>query len=453
MPREPRQYQHEGIRRCVEIIKEHGGAILADDPGLGKTLQSVRVASACTNSPKLIVAPAMARETWVAELGREEVPAESIGLALPLGLKRADLAWTALAAGEQPWVITSYDLLPKLMEVRFKKRLPGFLIVDEAHMIKGRDTKGRMTKRAQLVYDVAQLVPRKLLLTGTPMADHPRDLYNLLITITGGRRFWGGPWQFDKKYCGGHQGDHGWVNTGTGPEDISGELKRFMVRREKREVAEQLPSLTRQIVWLDPDQYGSAALAAAMTSRTVHSTQAALEATLEAKMPAAMDMAEQAGRFLLLTWLKAHCHKMHNELNERGVRCFYITGEMPPTQREQVAQRAAEEKVGVVATLDSVWQSIDALKAVASYGIMHALSYRWHMMVQAESRLHRMGQKDPVHWVYLACRDTMDELVVRAIVEKMDQYRETVGSAGEATSLREDLAVESQSLGDIYGQL
>jgi hypothetical protein len=192
-------------------------------------------------------------------------------------------------------------------------------------------------------------------------------------------------------------------------------------------------------VWLDGDSSGAKALQSALISRASATTQAALIATLEAKIPAACELAAQARRFLLVTWMREHANKISKLLSLDGTPNYVITGEMSHEQREKVAKRAAEEKVGIVATLDSVWQSMDSLKHVASVGIMHALHYQWLKMAQGEARLHRIGQTDPVHWYYLACRDTIDELIVRQIVEKMDQFRATIDSATNTTSLRDDL--------------
>lgn len=438
-----RPYQNDGVRQLVSILLGRGGAILGDDMGLGKTRQAIRVADVLrgSGSASLVVAPALARETWLAEVGRWGVKSEAVGLALPTGSKRARLEWEKLAKRECQFIITSYELLDKVMDVVFEKHMPGFLIVDEAHMLKGRDSKGRMSKRAGLVYDVGQLVPYKLLLTGTPLADRPRDLYNLLLTTTrSGRKVWGTPWQFDARFCGGKKGEHGWENHGIGPEDIKPLLAKLMVRREKRDVAEQLPPLTRQVVWLDGDSSGADGLRSALLSRASAATQTALCATLEAKIPVACELAAEARRFLLVTWMKEHAHKISKILNSESTPCFVITGEMSHEQREKVAKEAASRGVGIVATLDSVWQSMDSLKHVASIGIMHALHYQWLKMAQGEARLHRMGQSDPVHWYYLACRDTIDELIVRQIVEKMDQFRAVLDSSSNTTSLRDDLA-------------
>lgn len=438
--RELHDYQKQGVDWIVANIKEQRGLLLGDDMGLGKTIQAIAACERLVPDKGriIVVAPALARETWRQEIegiGRE------VALAVPKNDKRHGAYWAISQTAR--YVVSSYELLEEWWKHAYVRTQPMVIVCDEAHLLKGRDSRGRTTKRAGVVRDLSVMVPFRLLLTGTPLADRPRDLYNLLTIMAGNKRRWGSSFDFDKKYCAGHQGDHGWENKGkSNEEDLRARLAAVLLRREKRDVAAQLPSLTRQVMWLDPSQSGMDAFKKAMLTKTSGDASRALKATLEAKMGPALSLASEARRFLLVTWLKEHAHSMHEQLCEMGVPCALITGDMPTTKREEIANWAADQGIGVVATLDSVWQSMNALKRVAAFGIMHALHYQWIKMAQGEARLHRIGQPDPVHWIYLACRDTMDELVISNIVNKMDSFRALVPSSEEATELRDSLAEE-----------
>lgn len=445
-------FQVEGVNWIAENIKK-GGVLLADDMGLGKTVQAIEVGRTLGAQRVLACVPALARETWARELS-------VAGLPHVLGLPRNDKRWEAgwEAAPTSPWIVVSYELLEEWWARAYKKdnklTPPDLIICDEAHMLKGRNTRGKMSIRAGLVRDLSIMVPWRLLLTGTPLADRPRDLYNLLTIMAGGTRKWGSPWSFDTRYCDGHRGEHGWENKGvSNAGELQTRLREVMLRREKRDVAIQLPSLTRQVIWLDPDAAGTSAFRLALTSHSSRTASDALIATLEAKIPAAVEIALSSGRFLLLTWLKEHAKTMTHLIEKGGGRAFTVTGEMSTDQRERCISAAASTGAGIVATLDSVWQSMDSLKQVASIGIMHALRHQWMMMAQGEARLHRLGQKDPVQWLYLACRETMDALVIRNIVEKMDAYRAIVPSSEEATSMRDTLQGTEVSMADLYAGL
>jgi SNF2 family DNA or RNA helicase len=81
---------------------------------------------------------------------------------------------------------------------------------------------------------------------------------------------------------------------------------------------------------------------------------------------------------------------------------------------------------------------MNELRDVASYGIMHSIDWVPNKMVQAEGRLHRMGQVGNVHWVYLAMKETMDAAVVRTVIMKMDYWRGVMGQ-DDGRSFRDDL--------------
>src|SRR5688500_10367612 len=55
-------HQLDAARRIDAAMREFGGALLADETGLGKTYVALRVASACT--APLVVAPAGLRDMW-----------------------------------------------------------------------------------------------------------------------------------------------------------------------------------------------------------------------------------------------------------------------------------------------------------------------------------------------------------------------------------------------------
>ena len=90
------------------------------------------------------------------------------------------------------------------------------VIVDESHFIKNA---GQRTSQALKLLGVADAKrdapagPRQVfLLTGTPMPNRPRDLFNLLRAVghPSSRSFL----SFAKRYCGTYRNDFGWVTDG-----------------------------------------------------------------------------------------------------------------------------------------------------------------------------------------------------------------------------------------------
>lgn len=432
---ELRDYQKAGVAAVNNIMWDVGGAILADDMGLGKTRQAAVIASMKTGR-KLIVCPASVRETWRRELVTNVgIDPASLAVLGPPSLKRYQPEWERLPKAE--WVVTSYELHQRGIELGFTGgRLPSCLVVDEAHAI-----KGRRSERSSKLEQVARLCSFRLALTGTPLWDRPRDFYQLLKLIHG-TRMWGSGYDFDTVYCGGHHNDHGgWDNSGvSNADELKLRLSYYMVRREKRDVLGELPRVTRQVLWLDDCDAGKRAMQAfAAKAMRMHQ---ALQATLSDKREEAVRLATVARRFFLTTWMKKDAEWFWQRLNRDGVPCGLITGDIETGKRQDIIDRARENGHGIVATMDSTGVGVDGLQHVASVGICHALSHKPMLMLQTEARLDRMGQKEPVTWYYLASRSSADELVVNAILSKLDNWRRIMGK-GDATDLQDDLSAGS----------
>lgn len=416
-----RTYQNEGVSEIVVTLKARRGAILADEMGLGKTAQAIHVALALGVQRLAIVCPASVRLTWMAELQKWNC-ASDVQI-ITSGSQQVLKPQDRFAC-----VITSYELAGCL-----EVWSPGMLIIDEAHMLRGRKAKRGGTLEA-----VAAVARYTLALTGTPVWNRPRDLYRLLH-ILHGTYVWGTPAQFDKAYCAGHQGEHGWTNHGASREDeLRSRLSFYMTRRTKAQVAAELPKLSRQVIWIDGTPEAQTAMHIALVSKAAGATQQALLATLDAKIDAAVDLAVSAGKFLLFTWRKADAKKLAEKIRAKDVACVVLTGDMPGDARAEAAAQAVKDGVGVVATIDSLSVGVN-LQGLASVGIFHAIDYVPQKLLQAEARLHRLGSYLPVTWYYIACRDTMDAHVIRTVVSKLDMAQAAVGESDAQQGLRDSL--------------
>lgn len=431
-----RNYQVEGIGRMHAVLTQYGGGLLADDMGLGKTRQAAVLAH-ILGGRKLIVCPAAVRETWRKELKGIGVPDTEVSILGPpsLGKKyRAD--WERMATVQ--WVVTSYELHERAIEAGFKGvRFPRVLIIDEMHGV-----KGRKSQRGTALEQLARMVMFRLGLTGTPLWDRPRDMYQQLKVLHG-QKLWGSAYLFDHTYCAGHHDEHGgWKNKGiSNSQELKERLGYYMLRREKTEVAKELPLVTRQVMWLDPTDTASRALTA-FAFKSISITEA-LRATLREKRAEAIRLAAEARKFLLCTWLIEEAELMWAELNKQGVPCNLITGKVETGLRNKLILDAKAEGKGIVATTDSIGVGVDGLQHVASTGIFHALDHVPMKMRQTEDRLNRLGQTAPVIWYYLAMRNTADELVMKNILDKLGAVSNVMADSS-ANALRSALTVDAE---------
>jgi SWI/SNF-related matrix-associated actin-dependent regulator 1 of chromatin subfamily A len=405
------EYQQRGVTWLVQRIEEGGAALLADDMGLGKTAQALAVTKALKCERILIVCPKSVTLTWRRQIQRW------CGVD-PFLVKTGKVAESPVVL-DQKYNVVSYDLAGKM----HKDYMPDIMLLDEAHMF-----RGRASARFKRINEIAALCQYRLGITGTPMWDRPRDFYSLLHVLF--RNRFGNSWSFDFAYCGAVHGTHGGLVTkgASHSDELKHRLSFYMLRREKKEVAQELPELRRDIIWLEGDKESENALRRVMLKTKGYTVADALMACGDYKVEAACERAADARQFLVLTWTRRHAHEIHQRLLDKyDTPNVLITGEMSVKQREAAVLVAQKDKCGVVATIDSTGQGVDGLQHVADVGIFHTLDWTPLKLLQAEARLHRIGQKSGVQWQYLAVKNSMDEFVVSTVVEKLDQWRGIMG--------------------------
>lgn len=164
---------HKVLNECPR------GALLADEVGLGKTIEAGLVLKELMLRGQakqvLIVAPAHLLTQWQAEL-QEKYALESTVLdseLRQLRSKQGDPLW------QEGITLVSMGLVPRLQGQalsELKKHPWDLLVVDEAHRIRGQRSK---------THDVLRQLKRKrtLLLTATPIQTGLPDLINLLALI------------------------------------------------------------------------------------------------------------------------------------------------------------------------------------------------------------------------------------------------------------------------------
>ncbi len=425
-----RDYQNEGLRFIISCWTAVAGCLLADDMGLGKTATTIVAADRVWQAGRsaLIVCPGAVRLTWEKEI---KAWAKRTDLIVVDDGKTAE----SLRPSTLPsWVITSYDLMKKIPTFS-----PLLTVFDEAHNFAGRDAQ-----RSKRLQELCNLSYYRIGLTGTPIWSRPRDYWQLLACLFGST--FGNSWDFDHAYCDAKPGVHGGLNNEgiSRPAELKHRVRFYQLRRLKKDVVKEMPPLTRTVVHVPPTQLATHEFKSAMLHRRKGAAIKALEATLDAKMEPVMQYAKDAGRFLISTWQKKHAYYMAEELNKRGTPCLLITGDLSDKARKLAVEEAVAKRCGIVATIDSTGTGVDGLQHVCSVGLMHALDYVPLKLRQMEARLARLGQKDPVQWIYFVMKESMDAHVETTVLSKLDQWGELFG-VDEAKDISHALAGTSSS--------
>lgn len=192
-------HQVDAFCAAVRALKT-GGIILADEVGLGKTIEAGLVIKYVIKSGAkkiLISLPASLRKQWEVELLEKFEFSEGIIKILdkqainydPIGivdhwLKDSQKVCIAL---------TSFDFSSKLMK-KYPSVKWDFIVIDEAHNMRNIF---HGTKRAKRLYEQSQNIP-KILLTATPLQNNLSDLHGLVSFIDS--RIFGTEKAFNKQY-------------------------------------------------------------------------------------------------------------------------------------------------------------------------------------------------------------------------------------------------------------
>ncbi len=225
---DPNPHQINAFCAAIDAMKT-GGMVLADEVGLGKTIEAGLVLRYMLESGAkkvLIALPASLRKQWELEL-EDKFDLSSVILDR-LTVEHDAKNWHRKLADRQGVmiVITSYDYSSKLMK-RFPDVKWDFLIIDEAHNLRNLNR----TKRAKRLYALSGGIP-KILLTATPLQNSLMDLYGLISFID--PRIFGSEQVFRQRYMKDEDYD-----------DLKRELTPVLYRTLRKDVADYMHFVKR----------------------------------------------------------------------------------------------------------------------------------------------------------------------------------------------------------------
>jgi SNF2 family DNA or RNA helicase len=202
------------------------GGVLADDMGLGKTLQTLTFISE-KGGEALVVCPSSLVANWAAECAKW-VP--HLKVALHVGGKRGEIP-------EADIVITSYAIL-RIDGEKFQNREFEIAILDEAQQIK--NPEAQISKAAHRLN-----AKHRFALSGTPVENSLQDFWSIMEFALPGYLGPRKPFldRFEKP-----------LRRGEDPalaRRLARKLKPVVLRRLKKEVAQDLPDRIEQVRYCD----------------------------------------------------------------------------------------------------------------------------------------------------------------------------------------------------------
>jgi len=235
-------HQPPAIRKMAKMVS----FLLADDMGLGKSLQALTVFCIDLKMGKaetlIVVCTTTLRENWADEIEKfTRLPYTRLG-EIPHPTRRGEMKSLTPARREQQLVEFIHQLGPRILicnyeqlaNVQHAATLRSFkfstAIFDEAHYIKNANAK--RTKAALSVRS-----DRSFMLTGTPMLNQVNELWTLLHRIS--PREFPKYWTFVNRYCvfGGYENRQ--IIGVKNEAELKKILGRVMIRRLKDDVLDR----------------------------------------------------------------------------------------------------------------------------------------------------------------------------------------------------------------------
>ena len=413
---ELKPFQRAGVRYLLAQRR----AFLADEQGLGKTIEALAAIEAADAYPAIVVCPASLKLNWEREL-RRWLPSRSSQVLAGNG------AGEEIPAAEV--TVVNYDVLAPRLAALAQLGAQA-LVLDESHYCKNAGAK-----RTQAVQRLAAGIPHGgivLALTGTPVVNRPAELISQL-RIIGRLEDFGSGAQFGERFRGpdAHLRLHWHLRA------------RCFVRRLKSEVLPQLPAKTRAIVPVELDNEAEYRLAerdliAWLRTQPLDLREldakvaAALRAERLVRLNALKLLAARGKQHAALAWIHdfcssgerlvvfAHHREIQHALLERFPGALHILGSDSHAARDAaVSAFQAPDGAGnqlIICSIEAAGHGLTLTRA--SNVVFLELDWTPAKHDQAEDRCHRIGQQDAVNSYYLLAADTVDETISTLLERK-----------------------------------
>ena len=455
MVHDVQKYEHQ-IQACMSVLRRlRGRALLADEVGLGKTIEAGMILKEYLLrglvQRALILVPASLVEQWDQELRRK--------FDLEFAVLKHGTAWW-----EEPLLLASMDTA-KLLRHRDKVAAASFdlVVVDEAHRLKNQKTL------AWKFLD--RLAPRYLLLlTATPVQNDLHELYNLVQLVRPG--LLGTYRTFGREFM--RRGDRRMPqNTGrlaallsetmirttrastsirfprrdvtnvmfdlSPPErELYDNVTRFVRRvlhahREPRRGAIKLTLLTLQ------KELGSSTFAAVPTlgkllaregpglerSEMEELLRAARAIEANAKLEGLVKLVQGSrDKFVIFTQFRATLEYLSRSLRALGIKVALFHGALSLREKEAaIGQFRDRARVLISTEAGGEGRNLQFCHLLVNYDLP------WNPMriEQRIGRLHRLGQTHDVHVFNFSARNTVEAYVLQIVHEKINMFRTVIG--------------------------
>ena len=400
----------------------------------GKSLQALAYIKYKGFKRSLIVCPASVKFSWENEV-KKWTNMSSVVID-----SKTDLA--SIDSSVNIWII-NYDILkkhyPQLSKIKFYNT-----VSDECVMLKSPKALRTKAFRA-LASEIGSVV----LLSGTPLLSRPSELYSLLNIIDPAR--WTNWYEYATKYCNLRQTRWGMDSSGvSNAEELHSLIKRYFIRREKKDVLAELPpkifvDIPVQLDTKTKKEYDSAAtdlanylrdyagkknpeIARSMSAEKLTQLNILRKLSAMGKMKAALELIESivdsGEKVLVFSSFVEPLVLLQSKIKSQSVM---ITGKTPVGERGEIVDKFQNDNNVKVFLGGTKSAGVGITLTAASSVIFLDYSFNPADLLQAQDRAHRIGTKaKSVNVYFLHAKGTIDEDLKEMIHVKQEIFDQII---------------------------
>jgi SWI/SNF-related matrix-associated actin-dependent regulator 1 of chromatin subfamily A len=424
-----RPYQIEGIKFAEE---SNVRCLIADEQGLGKTVQSLGVLRLHPElTPAVIVTKTTIKRQWYFEVHRW---AAECNYRIQVIQSKKERAIPGLDVYIISWDLAKNEGIFSLVKDDLKT-----LILDECQQI-----KNHLSDRAKAIQDLAANIPHVMATSGTPIKNNAGEYFTILNILQPARfpTYQG----YINKYCDAYESMYSQKIGGlANPEQFYDDTKDFIIRRLRKEVAPEIPEVDRQFFHVEFNKSfhnayreGLKELEELMYSEEDSMTMATQKIAIMTKLrkitglskvPDCIDFVEEflenepdrklvifAHHHDVVNLLVIQINKMLEAIGAQPV--LNLTAALDGNKRAEIVEKFKsnrDRRIMIASTL-SAGEGLNL--QFCSRAIM--LERQWNPAneEQAEGRFARIGQTDNIVMTYMIALGTIDEYFTELVEAK-----------------------------------
>ncbi len=428
---------------ATQFLIERNNAALFDEQGLGKTkimIDALAQNFALGNiEAAIVICKKSLLATWQAEIAKHSL-LKSIVLRGTQKQKGLSYMWFA------HFYLINYELVSSEVDRlrRFLLTRSMAIVLDESQRIKNPEGKA-----TQAILSISSAAKRRYIITGTPIANSPRDLWAQAFFLDGGIALGRTIGDFCERFHIEHKANVHTILDESSLKELRGALSQFSMRRLKDDVLElpaktykaiqvELEPLQREmydrlrsqlyleIVNLDGQQVIDDSenilkrllrlVQISSNPKLVDESYAAVPAKFIELDSLVTDMLARHEKLIVWTGFVENVRLLRRRYEQHGAAMIY--GGVPIQSRQEIVERFQNSRELKILIANPAAAREGITLTAANHAIYLDRNFNLVDYLQSQDRIHRIGQDKPSYIYSLVGNDTIDAYIEDVVYRK-----------------------------------